>query len=91
MSRRSDACVAVKATSAAQRRRPTAEEGHGDVLTGLRLTAAAHPQRLTGLPGGVPIVVDGQIAGAIGVSSGTGEQDLQVCHAGIAALTSGKK
>ena len=81
----------TKATSAAQRKRPTAEEGGGDIHVGLRLTLAAREQRLTGLPGGVPILVDGQIVGAIGVSSGTGEQDLQVCHAGIAALTAEKK
>lgn len=44
-------------------------------------------------PGGLPIMVEGQIIGGIGVSSGTGEQDVQVAQAGIDALLTalGKK
>ncbi len=38
------------------------------------------------LEGGVPIVVDGQTIGAVGVSGGTSAQDAQVAKAGIAAL-----
>jgi glc operon protein GlcG len=34
----------------------------------------------------VPIIVDGQIIGAVGVSGGTAAQDAQVASAGIAAL-----
>ena len=36
--------------------------------------------------GGVPIVVDGKIVGAIGTSGGTAAQDDQVSNAGAAAL-----
>jgi glc operon protein GlcG len=36
--------------------------------------------------GGLPIVVDGQFVGAIGVSGGTSPQDGQVAAAGLAAL-----
>ncbi|SFB31339.1 Uncharacterized conserved protein GlcG, DUF336 family [Rhizobium sp. NFR07] len=36
--------------------------------------------------GGVPVVRDGQIIGAIGASAGTVEQDIAVADAGIAAL-----
>ena len=36
--------------------------------------------------GGDPIVAEGKIVGAIGVSGGTGEQDGQVSRAGAAAL-----
>jgi len=42
--------------------------------------------KLVNLKGGVPIVIDGHLVGAIGVGSGTGEQDLEVARAGLAAL-----
>jgi glc operon protein GlcG len=41
---------------------------------------------MVSLGGGVPIMVGGQMVGAIGVSGGTGEQDLQVIQAGLAKL-----
>ena len=37
--------------------------------------------------GGVPIVVDGTIVGAIGVSGGTSAQDGQCARAGAAAVS----
>jgi uncharacterized protein GlcG (DUF336 family) len=36
--------------------------------------------------GGLPIVMDGRIVGAIGTSGGTGPQDTQAAEAGLAAL-----
>ena len=39
------------------------------------------------IEGGWPIVVNGKVIGAIGVSGGLVEQDTQVAKAGIAALT----
>ncbi len=39
------------------------------------------------LEGGVPLIYDGQLVGAIGVSGVTGEQDAQCAHAGAAALS----
>ncbi len=45
--------------------------------------------RLTGtIPneGGIPIILDGKVIGAIGVSGGSGEQDGQVARAGAAAV-----
>ncbi|MEM9007923.1 MAG: heme-binding protein [Cyanobacteria bacterium P01_F01_bin.86] len=41
---------------------------------------------LTNLKGGLPIVMDGHVVGAVGVGSGTGDQDVEVGMAGIAAL-----
>ncbi|MEK6209127.1 MAG: heme-binding protein [Pseudomonadota bacterium] len=38
------------------------------------------------LEGGVPVVVGGQVVGAVGVSGVTSQQDAQVAEAGIAAL-----
>lgn len=46
----------------------------------------AHGGRLVVFPGGIPLVRDGHIVGAIGVSTGTIEQDQQVAEAGVAAL-----
>lgn len=74
----------TKAVSAATRKRPTGEEGGGDVLAGVRLALAA--ETLTGIGGGFPILVDGQVVGAIGVSSGTIDEDIVVARAGLAAL-----
>ncbi|MBN3790905.1 heme-binding protein [Burkholderia sp. Ac-20353] len=39
------------------------------------------------IEGGVPIVVDGQTVGSIGVSGVKSEQDAAIARAGIAALT----
>ncbi len=48
--------------------------------------AHASSGQLVNLKGGVPIIVDGMVIGGIGVGSGTGEQDLEVAKAGIAAI-----
>lgn len=45
----------------------------------------AHGGRLVVFPGGIPLVRDGKIMGAIGVSTGTIEQDQEVATAGAAA------
>jgi glc operon protein GlcG len=52
----------------------------------LQNAAAASGGKLTTLKGGVPIVVDGQVIGAVGVGGGTGEQDAEVGKAGVQAL-----
>ncbi len=46
----------------------------------------AHGGRLVVFPGGIPLVRDGVIVGAIGVSTGTVEEDQQVAEAGAAAF-----
>lgn len=48
--------------------------------------ALATGGQLTNLKGGLPIVINGQVVGAIGVGSGTGDQDVEVGLAGITAL-----
>jgi len=50
--------------------------------------ALATDNKLTNLKGGVPIIIGGQVVGAIGVGSGTGEQDREVALAGVAAIDS---
>jgi uncharacterized protein GlcG (DUF336 family) len=78
----------AKAVSAATRLRPTAEEGRGEALPQLAIALAAR-LGVTGIPGGLPIVVEGQVIGGVGVSSGTPDEDVQVAQAGIEALLSG--
>ncbi|WP_180897420.1 GlcG/HbpS family heme-binding protein [Martelella soudanensis] len=48
--------------------------------------AEATSGRMTNLPGGLPLIVDGIIVGAIGVGSGTGDQDVEIAKAGVAAF-----
>jgi glc operon protein GlcG len=79
--------VAVaKARSAALFKRPT--KAFQDALTatddGLRILGldGAVP-----VEGGVPLVVDGQIVGAIGVSGGTSQQDGECAKAGVGAVS----
>jgi len=72
----------AKARTAARYQRPT--KALDSAVTSGRiqfLAADALP-----IEGGVPIIVDGQVIGAVGVSGGTSAQDAQVASAGIAAL-----
>lgn len=41
---------------------------------------------VTGLPGGLPIVIEGHLVGGIGVGSGSGEQDIDVARAALSAI-----
>lgn len=38
------------------------------------------------IPGGVPIFIDGELVGSVGVSGGTAEQDLEIALEGAGAL-----
>jgi len=74
-----------KARSAALFRRPTKLwqdilAGGGDGLRVLGLEGAVP------LEGGLPIVMDGKVVGAIGTSGGSATQDGQVAKAGAGAL-----
>lgn len=42
--------------------------------------------KVTGLPGGFPILIDGCCLGGIGVGSGSGEQDMTVATAALSAV-----
>jgi uncharacterized protein GlcG (DUF336 family) len=75
----------AKARTAALGRRET--KIYEDMINGGRTSFLSAP--LEGmLEGGVPIVVDGQVVGAIGVSGVKSIEDAQIAKAGIAALTS---
>jgi len=82
------AIALVKAQAAALRRSPTGAPMTGDrvnlpLAIGL---AVANPAQQTPIRGGVPLVVDGEVVGAVGVSAGSEDQDLDVARAGAAAL-----
>ena len=85
----------TKAISAATFRVATGPVASGgapnDPLFNLSLQAAASDSggKITTLLGGLPILVDGQVVGAIGVAGGSGEQDLEVAKAGVAAFVAG--
>ena len=78
----------TKAVSAAIRRMPTGPMPPGaepNLLLSLGLAIGSHGQQ-TPIRGGLPLVVDGVIVGAIGISNGTEDQDTDVAKAGAAAL-----
>jgi glc operon protein GlcG len=87
----------TKAVTAATFRQATGPLPPGtkepDVLLNLSLqnAAAASGGKITTLYGGVPIEVDGQIIGAVGVGGATGEQDAEIARAGIAKLVEALK
>lgn len=79
---------AVTAATFRQATGPAPAKGEPNLLLSLSLPAAAAASGGKGTPlkGGVPIVIDGQVVGAVGVGGGTGEQDVEVAKAGIHAL-----
>jgi glc operon protein GlcG len=74
-----------KARSAARFKRPT--KALQDVLAaggvGLRLLAL---QGAVPVDGGVPLLMDGKIVGAVGLSGGSSDQDGQCANAGAGAV-----
>ncbi|AXM94336.1 heme-binding protein [Pseudomonas plecoglossicida] len=72
-----------KARSAALGRKETRD--YEQMVNGGRTAFVTAPM-LTSLEGGVPLRVDGQVVGAIGVSGVKPEQDAQVAKASAAAL-----
>lgn len=73
-----------KARTAATFKKPT--KAFEDAINGGR-TALAAVHELTPLQGGVPIVVDGQVIGAVGVSGAHSQQeDEEIAFAGASAI-----
>lgn len=78
----------VKAQASAMRRGETGPQMAGE-QPNLPLTlglAAASPTYQTPIRGGTPLVVDGEVVGAVGVSGATEDQDVEVARAGAAAI-----
>jgi uncharacterized protein GlcG (DUF336 family) len=57
-----------------------------EVINGGRTSFLSAPLLQGMLEGGVPIMVDGQCVGAVGVSGVKSEQDAEIARAGIATL-----
>jgi len=74
-----------KATSAALFRRPT-KVFHDLLAKGAAFNYLLQLEGANSVPGGIPIVVNGQIIGGIGCSGVTGDQDVEICEAGLAGL-----
>jgi glc operon protein GlcG len=78
----------AKAHCAAIRRKPTGPARDGDqvnVVLSLGLAISSHGRQIP-LRGGIPVEVDGVCVGAIGVSNGSEDQDVDVAQAGVRAL-----
>ena len=76
-----DSAIA-KARTAASFGVPT---GYGNVGNEIKLQMASQGQRVN-LFGGLPIIVDGHVIGAIGIGSATGEEDLALAKVAITAI-----
>lgn len=74
----------AKAKTAALGRRET--KIYEDMINNGRFSFLCAPELDGLLEGGVPIVVDGQCVGAVGVSGVKSSEDVQIGKAGIAAL-----
>lgn len=87
---RLDGCAPIAAYIATEKARSSAlgrrdTKAYEDMVNGGRAAFISAPL-LTSLEGGVPVIIDGQVIGAVGVSGVKAEQDAQVAVAGIAAL-----
>jgi uncharacterized protein GlcG (DUF336 family) len=74
----------AKANTAALGRRES--KVYEDVINGGRISFLSAPEIKGMLEGGVPIVKDGQVIGAVGVSGVKSNEDAQIAKVGIAAL-----
>jgi glc operon protein GlcG len=75
----------AKANTAAVGRRES--KVYEDMINGGRNSFLSAPGLSGLLEGGVPIVQDGQVIGAVGVSGVKSSEDADIARAGIAALT----
>jgi glc operon protein GlcG len=80
----SAAIAPAKAHTAALGRRES--KVYEDMINGGRTSFLSAPVIHGMLEGGVPIMVDGQCVGAVGVSGVKSSEDAQIARAGIAAL-----
>ena len=61
-------------------------KGYEDTINQGRTAFLSVPVMQGMLEGGVPVVVDGQVVGAVGVSGVKSSEDVEIAQAGIAAL-----
>ena len=87
---RLDGCAPLGAYIAPEKARTAAlgrreSKVYEDMINGGRTAFLSAPLTAT-LEGGVPVIVDGQVIGAVGVSGVKADQDAQIAKAGAAAL-----
>ena len=87
---RLDGCAPISAYIATEKARTSAlgrreSKGYEEMVNGGRHAFLSAPM-LTSLEGGVPIIVDGHVIGAVGVSGVKAEHDAQVARAGAQCL-----
>lgn len=88
---RLDGCAPIGAYIAPQKARTAAlgrreSKLYEDMINGGRVSFLSAPEISGMLEGGVPVIADGQVIGAVGVSGVKSDQDAQIARAGIAAL-----
>lgn len=86
---RMDGARVLSIESATRKAMTAATTGHpsGNVPADKAIALAeATGGKMTNLLGGLPLIADGRVVGGIGVGSGTGEQDLEIAKAGVAAF-----
>ena len=74
----------AKANTAALGQRAT--KIYEDIINNGRTAFLSAPALQGMLEGGVPVVVEGQVVGAVGVSGVQSNQDVEIAEAGIAGL-----
>lgn len=74
----------AKAKTAAMGRRES--KVYEEIINNGRISFLSAPHLEGMLEGGVPIMVDGQVVGAVGVSGVKSSEDVLIAQAGIAAL-----
>ena len=92
---RLDGCAPVGAYIAVEKARTSAlgrreSKGYEEMINAGRNAFLSVAPIMPGLlEGGVPVVIDGQVVGAVGVSGVKPDQDAQVARAGAAAAQAG--
>lgn len=80
----------TKAVTAASNKRPTASKGAVaqdlDTTHAIGLALAAGPDRWTAMEGGMPVIVDGECIGGIGVSGGNWSHDSALAQAAVESI-----
>lgn len=89
--RRMDGCAPMAAYVAPEKARSAAlgrrdSQAFEDMINGGRTAFLSVPMLQGLMTGGVPILHDGQVIAAVGVSGVKPEQDAQIARAGIASL-----
>lgn len=80
----SAAIAPEKARTSALGRRPS--QAYEEMINNGRMSFLSAPLKAT-LEGGVPVIVDGHVIGAVGVSGVKSSEDAQIARAGIATIT----